>query len=180
MAFPFFFRREAARRTAVKRVVAAMVCASLAACASLPARKETADLIVKIKVSEGANPDEHQRPAPVMVRLYELKSAGAFENADFFTLQSDSRKVLGDDAIATDEFVMRPGDTRDIYRRADSAGTSVGVLVGYRELGKSVWRAVHKLRPAPEDAWYRAFTPRTKIKLNVDVGQQTVTITELE
>lgn len=60
-----------------------MVCASLAACASLPARKETADLIVKIKVSEGANPDEHQRPAPVMVRLYELKSAGAFENADF-------------------------------------------------------------------------------------------------
>lgn len=102
MAFPFFFRREAARRTAVKRVVAAMVCASLAACASLPARKETADLIVKIKVSEGANPDEHQRPAPVMVRLYELKSAGAFENADFFTLQSDSRKVLGDDAIATE------------------------------------------------------------------------------
>ncbi|AOJ72706.1 hypothetical protein WT60_18730 [Burkholderia sp. MSMB617WGS] len=156
------------------------MCVSLAACASGPAHKESADLTVKIKVSDGSNPDEYERPAPVMVRLYELKSAGAFENADFFTLQSDSRKVLGDDAIAVDEFVMRPGDTRDVHRRANSAATSIGVLVGYRELGKSVWRAVHKLRPVPEDAWYRAFMPRAKVKLNVDVGQRTVSITELE
>ncbi len=34
-----------------------------------------------------------------MVRVYELRSAAAFDNADFFTLQNEDRKVLAADLL---------------------------------------------------------------------------------
>ncbi|MET3215380.1 UNVERIFIED_ORG: type VI secretion system protein VasD [Burkholderia territorii] len=171
----------ATRRNALKRIAAGLTFLSLGACAGVPTRKElAASLNLKVKVSDGVNPDELGRPAPIMVRIYELKSAYTFDNADFFSLQSDSKKVLGEDAIVIDEFVLRPGDVRDIRRRMNSATTAIGVLAGYRELGKSVWRGTYRLPSPPEEAWLRVLTARTKIKLNVDIGQRAVLVTELD
>ncbi|KVP89376.1 hypothetical protein WJ96_20190 [Burkholderia ubonensis] len=160
--------------------VAAATCASLAACGSAPARKEPVDLNLRIDASAHVNPDERGRPAPIMVRVYELKSTNDFDNADFFTLQNDGRKVLGDDALVTDEFVLRPGDTQTVRRRINASTTAIGVLAGYRDLGKSVWRAIYKLPPAPDDAWYRVFASGPKVRLKVSVGPQAVSVTELE
>ncbi|WP_231401575.1 MULTISPECIES: type VI secretion system lipoprotein TssJ [Cupriavidus] len=173
--------RRMTRRAATRWLASGTLCLLLPACGSLPQpRKERADLHVRIKSGEGTNPDDKGRPAPVMVRIYELKSATAFENADFFTLHNDSRKVLGEDALAMDEFILRPGDTRDIRRRANPATVAIGVLAAYRELGKSVWRAVYQAPPVPEEGWYRAVMPRTKVRLNVDIGQQAILVTELD
>ncbi|MBR8323786.1 MULTISPECIES: type VI secretion system lipoprotein TssJ [Burkholderia cepacia complex] len=171
----------ATRRNALKRIAVGLTFLSLGACGGVPTRKElAASLNLKVKVSDGVNPDELGRPAPIMVRIYELKSAYTFDNADFFSLQSDSKKVLGEDALVIDEFVLRPGDVRDIRRRMNSATTAIGVLAGYRELGKSVWRGTYRLPPPPEEAWLRVLTARTKIKLNVDIGQRAVLVTELD
>lgn len=178
--FPFGTKTRQARRDAIKRIALGLSCLSLAACGGMPSRKEQASLDLKIKVSDGVNPDELGRPAPIMVRIYELKSAYTFDNADFFSLQSDSKKVLGEDAIVIDEFVLRPGDVRDIRRRLNAATTAIGVLAGYRELGKSVWRGAYRLPPPPDEAWLRVLTTRTKIKLNVDIGQRAVLVTELD
>ncbi len=115
-----------------------------------------------------------------MVKVYELKSIVAFENGDFFTLQNDDKKILIGDILAVDEFIFRPGDTQFIRRRADTKAVAIGVLAGYRDLGKSVWRAVYRLPPAPDNSWYRTMMPRKKIKLKIGVGQQAVLITELE
>ncbi|HGL4260042.1 type VI secretion system lipoprotein TssJ [Burkholderia dolosa] len=168
------------RRDALERIALGLSFLSLTACAGAPNGPKPASLNLKINVSAGVNPDELGRPAPIMVRIYELKSAYTFDNADFFTLQSDSKKALGDDAIAIDEFVLRPGDVANIRRRINAATTAVGVLAGYRELGKSVWRGVYRLPPRPDEAWLRLFAAHTKIKLNVDIGQRAVLVTELD
>jgi type VI secretion system protein VasD len=157
------------------------VCLGIVACsAPAPAVKEQTDLRLSIVVSDGVNPDERGRAAPIMVRIYELKSATAFENADFFTLQNDGKKVLGDDVLAVDEFILRPGDIRDIRRRSHSTATAIGVLAGYRVLGKSVWREVYRLPAAPEAAWYRRAIPNQKQKLTIRLDQQAVSISEAE
>jgi len=179
--FSRFPPRMATRRNALKRIATGLTLLSLTACGGVPTRKElAASLNLKIKVSDGVNPDELGRPAPIMVRIYELKSAYTFDNADFFTLQSDSKKVLGEDAIVIDEFVCRPGDVRNIRRRLNPETTVIGVLAGYRDLGKSVWRGVYRLPSPPDDVWLRVLTARLKIKLNVDVGQRAVLVTELD
>jgi type VI secretion system protein VasD len=157
------------------------LCLCLAACSSgSPTVKEQTELRVQVVAAANVNPDDWGRAAPIVVRVYELRSATAFESADFFTLQNDGKKVLGDDALAVEEFILRPGDKREIRRKSNQATTAIGVLAGYRELGKSVWRDVYRLSAAPDAKWYRATIPDKKQKLVIHLDQRTVSITESE
>jgi type VI secretion system protein VasD len=157
------------------------MCVLMSACSSgSPTVKEQMDLRIQVVASDNVNPDDWGRAAPIMVRIYELKSATAFESADFFTLQNDSKKALSDDVLAVDEFILRPGDKREITRKSNQATAAIGVLAGYRELGKSVWRDVYRLPTAPDAKWYRATIPDKKQKLIVRLDQRAVSITESE
>ncbi|MBB5414508.1 type VI secretion system lipoprotein TssJ [Paraburkholderia atlantica] len=152
----------------------------LSGCASAPAPviKERTTLRLQIAANENVNPNEWGTAAPILVRVYELKSPTAFQTADFFTLQSDDKKILGDDALVVDEFILRPGDTREIVRKSNPATTAIGVLAGYRDLGKSVWRAVYRLPVAPDAAWYRMALPDKEQKLTIQLDQRTVSISK--
>lgn len=152
----------------------------LSACASTsaPVVKEQTSLRLNIGANENVNPNEWGTAAPILVRVYELKAPTAFENADFFTLQSDDRKILVDDALVVDEFILRPGDTREIVRKSHRATTAIGVLAGYRDLGKSIWRAVYRLPVPPDAAWYRMALPDKEQKLSIQLDQRTVSISK--
>jgi type VI secretion system protein VasD len=124
------------------------------------------------------NPDDKGRPSPVLVRVYELKTDGPFESADYFSLEKTDKALLSQDLVARDEFVLRPGESRDIERKLGPETRVIGFLVGYRELGKATWRSVYKLPPAPEAAWYRAAIPARKVKLQVSLDQQAISISQ--
>jgi len=150
----------------------------LAGCASAPAQNEQMKLDLAVEAKSTVNPDDKGRASPVLVRVYELKTEGAFENADYFALEKNDKALLTQDLLVRDEFVLRPGESRDIERKLHPDTTVIGLLVGYRDLGKATWRSIHKLPPATEVAWYRTVVPARKIKLQVVLDQQTITITK--
>jgi len=135
-------------------------------------------LELAVQAKDTVNPDDKGRPAPVQVRVYELKAANTFEQADYLTLDSSDKTLLSQDLLARDEFVLRPGEFREVERKLNPDTRVLGFLIGYRELGKATWRAVYKLPPAPEAAWYRAAIPARKIKLQVLLEQQTITLSK--
>src|SRR6056297_1416255 len=63
-----------------------------------------------LTASPASNPDRNNRPSPVLVRVYELRSAGAFETADFFALLELDRGVLGAEMLNRWEFQLAPGE----------------------------------------------------------------------
>ena len=147
-------------------------------CATAPAQPEQMKLDLTVLAKDTINPDDKGRSAPVLVRVYELKTSGAFEQADYIALESSDKTLLAQDLLVRDEFVLRPGESRDLERKLNADTRALGFLVGYRELGKATWRRVHKLPPAPEAAWYRAAVPARKIKLEVSLDQQSITISK--
>jgi len=174
------FRRFVASTGVSRWLAIGSLCVGLTACGSTPPpppKEQAAELRVQLVASKDVNPDDGGRPAPIMVRLYELKSSTAFESADFFTLQDDAPKAVGADLVAVDEFIVRPGETKDIQRKANPSTNAIGVLAGYRNLGKSVWRDVHQLQAPPKAAWYRRiFKRKEKETLVISVGRQAVSI----
>lgn len=159
--------------------VATLACVvALSACASSgePKPKEPIRLDMRVNALPDVNPDDRGRAAPIVVRIYELKNDGAFNAADFFTLQTQEKTVLGDDVVKRDELQLRPGEHQTLVRRPDPATTTVGVIAAYRDLQNAVWRAVYVMPAAPEKAWYRVFTP--KLKLTIDLEAKAVKITE--
>nr|WP_057925019.1 type VI secretion system lipoprotein TssJ [Burkholderia ambifaria] len=159
--------------------VATLACLlALSACASSgePKPKEPIRLDMRVNALPDVNPDDRGRAAPIVVRIYELKNDGAFEAADFFTLQTQDKTVLADDVAKRDELQLRPGEHQTLVRRPDSATKTIGVIAAYRDLPNAVWRAVYAMPAVPDKAWYRLFTP--KLKLTIDLEAKAVKITE--
>lgn len=148
-----------------------------AACASgTPTPKEAAWLDLSVNAAPTVNPDDRNRAAPIVVSLYELKTDGAFNAADYFTLQDKDKAVLADDLVTREQFQLRPGEHRTIRRKADPQATALGIVAAYRDLPNSVWRAVYPLPPVRNAAWYRFSSP--KLKLTIDLDTHAIRVTE--
>ena len=57
------------------------------------------DLKLTIQADMDINPDANNRPSPVFVRMYELKSPMIFHQADFMTLYSKDKAVIDADFV---------------------------------------------------------------------------------
>lgn len=158
-------------------VIALAFACALTACASRDPNtaKEPVKLELSVVASSGVNPDDQKRAAPIVIRVYELKTDAAFNSADFFSLQDKDRAVLADDLVTRAQFQLRPGESRFIRTQTDPATTVIGILAAYRDLPNSVWRAAYPLPAASEAAWYRAL-PR--LKLTIDLEPNAIRITE--
>lgn len=142
--------------------------------------REQTQLDITITADAGVNPDDKGRAAPILVRIYELKSEGTFESADYFSLNSNDKAVVGADLLVRDEFILRPGDVKTIRRKSHPDIGAIGVIAGYRDLPQADWRAVQKIDPAPEVAWYRSVLPAHKVKLQIDLRAKGIQLTPLK
>ena len=115
----------------------ALVCALVAAsgCASGPPLLRGA-----ITVDPTTNPDISGRPSPIVVRVYELKSLGAFNGADFFSLFEKEQEVLGGELVGREEFHLRPAENRPYQRQLQPDTKFIGVVAAFRDLEGSLWR----------------------------------------
>ena len=97
--------------------------------------------------SKELNPSVSQRPSPLRLRLYELKTATTFNQADFMTLYNTDDAALGPDLVAREEIVLQPDETRP-YNKAFSPDTRfLGVFAAYRDVERATWRALAPVQP---------------------------------
>ena len=117
-----------------------------------------------IKVHSGANPDGGGRPSPVVLRVYELKSVGAFNTADFFALFEKEGETLGGDLLGREEFQLDPGETRPYQRQLQPDTRFIGVVAAFRDLEHARWR---QAAPVPS---------KRSIRVTLGLEQQAVTV----
>jgi type VI secretion system protein VasD len=114
--------------------------AATTGCASSPTRVR-ADVVAATNV----NRDATGQALPIVVRIYELKTAGAFQGADFFSLYDREAETLGGDLLAREELNLRPGEEQRIERTASPEAQYLGVVGAYRDIDSATWRATHAL-----------------------------------
>ena len=121
--------------------LASLLCAG---CASPP--KPT---LVSATLQAGAtvNPDAHKRASPLVVRVYELKSAAAFEAADFVSLYERDQATLAAEMAAREEFVLRPGETRPWEKTVAPDAKFIGVIAAFRDIERARWKTLVAIKP---------------------------------
>jgi type VI secretion system VasD/TssJ family lipoprotein len=97
------------------------------------------DLIVT--GSAGQNPDPSGTSAPVAVHLYELASTQKFERADIFALVEHEQATLGNDLLASSDFVLLPSGKREIRQDLKPGTGALGVVVLFQKIDQAQWRA---------------------------------------
>lgn len=147
---------------------------------STPPVKEPMLFEVDIEANAQVNPSENGRPSPILVRLYELRNDALFNEADFFNLYNNDKTTLQGDIIAVEQFILRPGEVKQIRRKTNPQATTFGVLVAYRDLPNATWRTSYKLPTARDDRWFNPILKDQKLRLRVDLYSKTVAILDLD
>ncbi|HEY0686695.1 MAG TPA: type VI secretion system lipoprotein TssJ [Steroidobacter sp.] len=129
----------------MKKVLLLLAACLLAACASKPPKPEPAR--ARLVASGEVNPDSSGRSSPIVVRLFQLRTDGAFTGAEFFDLYSKEKEVLGESLVSREEYVLTPGETRELEIPLNAQTRYLGVLAAYRDIRAAQWRAVTR---APE------------------------------
>ncbi|MFK3798486.1 type VI secretion system lipoprotein TssJ [Pseudomonas sp. NPDC088444] len=137
-----------------KVVSAAAMALLLVACAknaeSPPPVDKAADattLALHFTAAAGLNPGANGQPAPVRVRIFELRNTANFSRADYFALAERAQSSLGADLIDQDEVLLQPGQQLTVDRTLNAATRQVGLVVGYREIDQAQWRVVLDVVP---------------------------------
>jgi len=99
-----------------------------------------------LSASSDVNPDGSGRPSPVVVRVYQLKTDGAFSAADFFPLFDDDQKALGPELVSRDEFILAPAEQKSVDLTLSGETRYVGAVAAFRDIRNAQWRG---LVPAP-------------------------------
>lgn len=99
-------------------------------------------VVLQLQAGDELNPTVDGYSAPVRVRLLELRSAAAFSRTDYFSLAERTAASLGNELVAEDEWLVHPGQNRELTRALNPATRHLGLLVGYREIDRAQWRLV--------------------------------------
>ncbi len=98
-----------------------------------------------IQATEDINPDNDGQASPLVIRLYELKSATAFNNAAFFALYDGDLAELGADLQNREEIELKPGQAVEIERELKPETRFIGIMAAYRDIDNATWRAVQPI-----------------------------------
>lgn len=128
----------------LRRAAPPVLALLLAACAGAP---KPAQVAGTIEASAQVNPSSSRRPSPVLVRVYELKTAAAFNSADFMSLYQRDKAELGGDLLAKEEFVLAPGESKAFAKTLSPDTRYLGVLAAFRDVEHARWRSVVPVQP---------------------------------
>lgn len=120
-------------------------------------------IVVHFEAAANLNPDLNNRPSPLVVRLYELRTPDTFTSADFFSLYAKADEVLATVLLEQVELVIKPGEKHSLERTLKPETRHIGLLAAYRDLDNSTWRTVIKI------------SPQTTTNIYVELGRTSIT-----
>ncbi|MBL8345419.1 MAG: type VI secretion system lipoprotein TssJ [Rubrivivax sp.] len=110
-------------------------------------RAQPVPLSGTISAAADLNPSATQRPSPLVMRIYELRSDAAFSRADFIALYQSEQATIGADLVLKDEFMLTPGESRAYQRTLSIETRYLAVFGAYRNVERAVWRAIVPVPP---------------------------------
>lgn len=133
-------------RCAMRTLLLSMIFLTIAGCSSSKSRvggvlNLDTDLKLTLNVASNINPDDNNRPSPVFIRFYQLKSTTAFNKADFIDIYERDKEVFGGDIISKQTLKpLVPGETR-IERLVLEPGTrAIAIYAEFSQYAGSTYK----------------------------------------
>ncbi len=145
---------------------------ALSACATSRNNTDTWPLRTWLSASKDVNPDASGRPSPVVVKVFELRTDTEFKGAEFFALYEREKETLAATLLASQEYVLQPGETRDLQMQFPRDARYVGVVAAYRDLRVATWRVLAR---APRKTFGDNFS-RDRITIAANRGAVTLAV----
>ncbi len=135
----------------------------LGACASDPPPPPPTLVELTLMASDQLNLTALGSAAPLRIKLYQLKGTATFDRADFFALFDKGSATLGAELVEEEELLVRPGETLTLQREIDSTASHLGVVAGFRDLDRAIWRRAVAVAPQQTTRMIITFDARSVV-----------------
>lgn len=106
------------------------------------------DLQLTFKVDSDINPDDNNKPSPVFIRMYSLKSTKMFNKADFIDLYEKDKEVLGADLLNKQVLKrLKPGEDQVENFVLDKKARYVALFAEFLQYKNAEYRIVIPVVP---------------------------------
>lgn len=154
----------------IRRAMLLATLLAVAACGAAPPKPVPARAL--IAAAADVNPDASGRASPVVLRIYQLKEAGAFNDADFFALFEREQATLGAGLLAREEYALQPGEQRELEIEIAPEARFIGAVAAFRDIDNARWRAVST---APEKT-LRDLLRKSRVAVRVEQAAVSIAI----
>jgi type VI secretion system VasD/TssJ family lipoprotein len=96
---------------------------------------------IAMRATSDVNPDGTGAAKPLRVRVLRLTNTQALAQAEFFALDANPMRVLGQELVGFDDFVLAPGGTLAYEQEFEPTARHVGVMGAYYAIDRAQWRA---------------------------------------
>lgn len=111
---------------------------------------ETGILRVVIRAQENSNPNADNRPAPVVLRIYQLSSDEVFQRERFMTLWQQDQALLKEQLLARKVTEpVYPGSRETLVMMLQPGTTHIGVLAGFSAAAQAKNKQIIAVIPLP-------------------------------
>lgn len=125
------------------------VLTGLTACRSLTL-PESGVLRVAVRAQENINPNADNRPAPIVLRIYQLNSDEIFNREPFMALWQHDQLLLKEQLLAKRTTgPVYPGSDENLLLPLQAGTTHIGVLAGFARAGEAKNKIVAAVLPLP-------------------------------
>lgn len=142
---------ESARATVTRRNALTLSAAALTVAACGMMREPPTAMAFTVVADNTINPNEAGEPSPVLVRIYDLKNPGVFQQATLFELLDNDQERLGADMVGRRELEVKPGDSATFDRETSSDTRYVGIVAAFRNIETANWRGVAEVEPRSDN-----------------------------
>jgi type VI secretion system protein VasD len=123
-----------------------------------------------LEAEPGVNPDVTDRPSPIWVRVYQLRSVGVFGGAAFQPLFDGDIDVLGAEMLQRYEYVLSPNQVIDpapTPTELHEDARYIGVVAAYHDIDRAFWRDTVEVASLDTDYTLRITLDRLALRLDL-------------
>lgn len=163
------------RRALLRGLAATPIVGALAGCETVSglfsSDPEASTIVWQIEATPGVNPDISDRPSPIWVRVYQLRSIGVFGGAEFTDLFDHDVDLLGAEMLQRYEYVVTPNQVIEpqvppVELHEDTR--YIGVVAAYHDITRAFWRDTVEVAPMDEAYTLTIKLDRAALRLSLE------------
>lgn len=151
---------------------------TLTSCSLFSGDKKTEKVKVTLLASSDINPNTHNRPAPLVIYIYELITPDTFDNSDYYSITNNKNNEFSQQSIKLYQGVIMPGEKRSIEINPGKSCIALGVVAAFRDINNADWNKAIMLpdvKPAP---WWKLMHSEEEKTLSIDFSKTSISTIE--
>jgi len=147
---------------------------ALTSCSLFPGEKTQEVIKVTLLASSDVNLNIHNRPSPLGIYIYELKTPDTFDNSDYYSIINNTNIEFSQQSSKLYQAILMPGEKRNIEIKPGKSSVALGVVAAYRDINIAEWNKAIMFPDVKPVPWWKLIHSEEPKSLSIDFSKTSI------